>query len=73
MDLFEDIETIRVIREVFFPKMEAFIAKIDEYDLDHVRVRECVRRFDEDLSVKANKIDLGKMESKLEESFISIH
>lgn len=65
MKLFEEIETIRVIREVFFPKMNQFIAKIDEYDLDHVRVRECVRRFDEDLSVKANRIDVISMESKL--------
>ena len=60
-----------VITNVFFPKMNKFIEQIDDYNSDHELVRECVRRFDENLSLKATRVELRTMEIKLQESFIS--
>jgi hypothetical protein len=70
-DVFESIESMDVITNVFFPKMNSFSSKIDDYNADHELVRECVRRFDEALSAKATRVELRTLAAKLEDTFIS--
>lgn len=59
------------ITNVFFPKMEKFIKKIDTYNEDHELMREVLRRYDETISHKATRFEMRQMEIKLTESFIT--
>ena len=70
-DVFESIETMDTITNVFFPKMEKFIKKIDTYNEDHELMREVLRRYDETISHKATRFEMRQMEIKLTESFIT--
>ena len=61
LDGFAAIEHIDALKHVFLPRIEDFTQKIDKFMNDNQDMRECVRRFDEDLSIKANKIDIVTM------------
>ena len=53
--------------------MDKFVKNIDNFEADNEAVKLCVRRFDETLSLKANKGELATILSKLENNFISNH
>lgn len=60
-DKFSNIEHIDTLRKTLMPKIERFSSLIDNFMADNETMRECVRRFDEDLSMKANKGELLTM------------
>ena len=43
---------------------------IDKFMNDNLDMRECVRKFDENLSIKSNKIDIITMVEQLKVNFI---
>lgn len=55
------------------PKVDRFISEIDVFQADNEAVKLCVRKFDETLSLKANKGELTTLISRLENNFISSH
>jgi hypothetical protein len=57
MDTFASIEHIEKIKNVLLPRVEAFSNKIDDFLNDNDQIREVVRKFDEDISIKANKTE----------------
>lgn len=54
------------------PKIENFSEMIDKFLQDNEIMRECIRKFDEDISIKANKGELITMRTHLETKFISL-
>jgi hypothetical protein len=66
LDSFASIEHVKKLKDYFLPKIEAFSGKIDEFQEENMKVRECCIRFDEDLSFKANKNEFLVLKGKLE-------
>lgn len=54
-DEFSDLENIKMINTVFLPKIDRFSKQIDQLFRSNEEVRDCVRKFDEDISLKASK------------------
>ena len=57
-DVFESIETMDIITNVFFPRMQKFIEQVEAYDKDHEMMREVLVRYDETLSHKATRFEM---------------
>jgi len=53
-DKMSSIENIKTVTEVLLPRVKDFAAKVDDLLESNEEVRECIRRFDEDISIKAN-------------------
>ena len=43
------------MKDIFLPKIESFVGLIDHMESSHNKMTECIRKFDENLSLKANK------------------
>lgn len=54
-DVFSGIETTQTIKEVFFPKIYGFLNDIERMEQSHKLMTECIRKFDEDISLKSDK------------------
>ena len=46
------------MRDIFLPKIQSFIGLIDNMEDSHKVMTECIRKFDENLSLKASKCSL---------------
>jgi hypothetical protein len=57
---------LKNIEENFLPKVEKFVGSINNFEDEIHSVKECVRRFDEILSLKASKSELSTHLSRLE-------
>ena len=55
---FANIEHIDTLKNYFLPKIEVFAKHIDKFMFDNTNMRECIVRFDEDMSMKCYKSDL---------------
>lgn len=54
-DKFSQIETIQVLEKDFLPKIENFSGLVDDLESSHETMRECIRKFDEDVTLMASK------------------
>ena len=54
-EAFAEIENIRKLERIYLPKIAGFKNLVDELEASHDQMRQCIRRFDEDLSLKAGK------------------
>ena len=70
MDGFADIEHIKYIKEVLLPRIEDFSGQVLDLLADNGRVKECIRKFDIAISIKASKQDLKTTKAELEKRFI---
>jgi len=52
---FSEIEHIDRLKNYFLPKITRFASMIDTFEAHNVKVNEIIRKFDETLSMKANK------------------
>ena len=52
--------------------MDHFTELMEKYSDDNLDMRMCVRKFDEDLSLKANKCGIVTMRRELELGFVSV-
>ena len=55
---------------MFLPKIAAFTLKIDEITDSNVMMTECVRKFDEDISLKASKSALYQLKENIDQNFL---
>jgi len=58
------------MRDIFLPKIESFVGLIDNMEDSHKIMAECIRKFDEDLSLKASKCSLDLVKKEIEASYI---
>ena len=58
---FSDIEHMDQLKNTLMPKISRFSNLMDEFIKDNEMMRECVRKFDEDMTLKANKGELVTM------------
>jgi len=70
-DVFSDIETVKSMREVFMPKIKKFSDHIDHFHQSNLEMKECIKKFDASISLKANKAALVLMKQDLQEGFIT--
>ena len=73
MAQFAKFEHIQVLRDEVCPKIHHFTTLMDRYTLDNEDMRMCVRKFDEDLSLKANKCGIVTLREELELGFVAMH
>ena len=66
LDKFSNIEHIDELKNKLMPKIQHFSTLIDDFMKDNETMRECIRRFDEDLTLKANKGEILTMQTFLE-------
>ena len=69
---FADIETITKLEETYLPKMASFTDLVNKLEASHKTMRECIRKFDEDIAEKANKSALTLCREDLERRFIEL-
>jgi len=55
VDHFSTIEHIDTLVNIFIPKINKFSVHLDKFLSDNIDMREGIIRFDNDLSLKANK------------------
>ena len=72
MNTFASIEHIDKIQSILLPRVEAFSNMIDDLLSDNDQIREVVRKFDESISMKANKTEYQIMKGNLEKMFIPV-
>ena len=70
-NVFTEIENIDMITNVFMPKIIDFTKRIDEFILSHESMKQCIRKFDEDISIKANSIKVDLLRQEIEDGFMS--
>lgn len=58
IDGFANIEHIKKLKEWFLPRIENFALKIDNFEVSNESVRECILKFDQDISLKASKSEI---------------
>jgi len=66
------MEHINKIKNIFFPKIEACYQEIDVFRRENEEIRQCVRRFDEDLSLKASKSAMLALSEDCERSYVGL-
>ena len=58
------------LEETYLPKIKYFTDKIDELIESNIQNKECILRFDQDLSFKANKSAIMSIEHDLGKQYI---
>ena len=53
------------------PKIQSFTNHIDFFHNSNLEVRDCIKKFDADLSLKANKSGIKVLRQELENSFMT--
>ena len=72
LDGFANIEHIDQLKNKFMPRIEKFSQEIDKFMADNESMRECILRFDMDISMKANKSDFPLFKCRLDEEFVNL-
>ena len=72
LEKFAAIEHIDQLINVFLPKVQQFSDQVTDFMADNEDVKNCVRKFDEDISIKANKSSLIEMNEEIERRFIPL-
>ena len=52
------IETVSMMRDVLLPRVERFSKEIALLEESNLNVIDCIRKFDQDISMKASKSEL---------------
>ena len=71
LDGFANIEHIDSLKNHFLPRIEKFSEEIDKFMSDNRAMRECIIKFDQDISIKANKSDFPLFKSKLDQEYVN--
>ena len=69
-NIFSGVENIKHFREHYVPKLEAWEQQIEDLLESNMEVRECIVKFDQDLSMKCNKSALMAFKIELNTDFI---
>ena len=70
LDSFAELEHIDQLKNVLLPKVKNFGLKIDDFFESNIEMRECIKKFDVALSMKANKEYLTIFEAHLDTKYI---
>ena len=69
--IFSEIETIDKLQNVFLPKIYDFANKIDQMTKSNEEMTHCIRKFDEDISIKCNRLDLTLLRNHVDDNFLN--
>jgi hypothetical protein len=58
------------LRDIFIPKINGFLGHMDKMMGGYDMMSECIRKFDEDLSLKADKSQLFIFKKEIEANYI---
>jgi len=68
---FSEMENVEMLETILIPKLVEFTGLINEMELNHVRMCEVVRKLDDDLSTKANKVLVNLLREDIAANFTS--
>ena len=71
-NVFSGVENIQNFKQVYLPKLESWEQKIEELLESNEEVRECIVKFDQDMSMKCNKSALVAFKHELDVDYIPI-
>ena len=57
LDKFSDIEHMQYLKDELLPKVRFFTEKLKDFVESNEEVKEIIRKFDESISIKVNKIE----------------
>lgn len=72
LDVFSDVESIKLLEDIYIPKIANFGLQIDAMEASNKQIRECVVEFDERLSMKLNRSALTALANDLRREFLPI-
>lgn len=61
LDVFESVESIKAIKEIFMPRVTSFIALVDKLEASHEEMHKIIRDFDHNMTGKANKSTVNEL------------
>ena len=71
-NVFESIENQDNFKNVYQPFIQKFIESIKELEKSNKNVRECIVKFDQDLSLKCNKSAFQTFKFELNRDFMNV-
>lgn len=69
-ETFSDVENLNQYEKVFLPKIRGFEQNIKNWNDQVESMKECIRKFDADMSTKANKSALMLFENRVNSHFV---
>lgn len=72
VDDFTALEHVDWLQNHLLPKIDRFSELIDSLKADNQHMRQCIRKFDQSISIKANKSQFRVQKEELERNFIHI-
>ena len=69
---FASIENMDHYKNVYVPFIENFIGQIKDLETSNKNVRECIVKFDQDISLKCNKSALQTFKFELNRDFMNV-
>ena len=66
LESFSSLEHIDYLQNVLIPKIDSYTNIIGNFSIDNTNMRECIRGFDEVISIKANKSSFQILKEEFE-------
>ena len=70
-DIFSEVETIKILRDTYLPKINDFTNLVDKLEKNHQNMYETIRKFDENMCLKASKSWVKELAGNLAKDFIT--
>lgn len=71
-NVFTEIENIEKLEHHYMPRIANFSDHLSRYEQSNQEMRECISRFDEDMSLKCSKSTLKTFEHELTKKYLSL-
>ena len=62
LDMITDMENIKELNDDFLPKIRQVILHINKMEQSNLEIRECIKQFDQGLSLKCNKSTIKQIQ-----------
>ena len=70
-NVFQEIESMGALEDYYLPKIDKFCCAIDAFEASNLEMRECIIKFDKDISQKLSKSQMASFQLDLPNKFMS--
>lgn len=71
-NVFTEIENIDKLEHQYMPRIAKFDNHLTQFEQSNIEMRECISRFDQDISLKCSKSTLKTFEHELTKKYLSL-